>query len=179
MRDGARYRERAEVLLRGPAMSESISSKGLLFVCVANSARSQMAEGLACRLFGERLPVQSAGSRPSRVNPLAVEVMREIGIDLSSQRAKSVDDIDASTVDTVVTLCADEVCPAFLGRARRYHWPIADPARDDPGASREAILERFRAARWRSLLVPRGRERHSTSFGCETPTAISSRSTRA
>jgi arsenate reductase (thioredoxin) len=128
-------------------MSEPFSSKGLLFVCVANSARSQMAEGLARRLFGQRLPVQSAGSQPSRINPFTIEVMREIGIDLSSQRAKSIDEVDAATVDTVVTLCAEEVCPAFLGRARRYHWPIADPARDDPAMPREAMLERFRAAR--------------------------------
>ncbi len=120
---------------------------GILFLCVANSARSQMAEGLARRMFGDAVPVESAGSRPSRVNPYAVEVMREVGIALSNHRSKSVDTIDPAGVDTVVTLCAEGVCPAFLGAARRLHWPIPDPASDDPTISREAMLTRFRAAR--------------------------------
>jgi len=124
-----------------------VSVRSILFLCVANSARSQMAEGLARRRFGDRVRVQSAGSKPSRVNPYAIEVMREIGVDLSRHGSKSVDTIDPASVDTVVTLCAEEVCPAFLGRARRIHWPIPDPASDDPGVSREAMLARFRAAR--------------------------------
>lgn len=119
----------------------------LLFLCVANSARSQMAEGLARELLGPAVRVQSAGSRPSRVNPYAVEVMREIGIDLGSHHSKSVDTIDPATVDTVITLCAEEVCPVFLGQARRLHWPIPDPASDDPALSRDDLLGRFRAAR--------------------------------
>ena len=86
---------------------------GLLFLCVANSARSQMAEGLARARFGERARVQSAGSAPSSVNPLAVQAMAEVGIDISGQWSKRVDTIDPATVDTVVTLCADEVCPVF------------------------------------------------------------------
>lgn len=121
--------------------------RDILFLCVANSARSQMAEGLARALFGERARVQSAGSQPSRVNPFAVEVMREIGIDLDAHVSKSVDSIDPASVDTVVTLCAEEVCPAFLGRARRHHWPIPDPASSDPTLTREQMLARFRAAR--------------------------------
>lgn len=123
------------------------SCQGLLFLCVANSARSQMAEGLARKRFGDRLRVQSAGSRPSRVNPYAIEVMREVGIDLATHASKSVASIDPSTVDTVVTLCAEEVCPVFLGKARRLHWPIEDPASDDPAISRDAMLARFRSAR--------------------------------
>ena len=121
--------------------------QGLLFLCVANSARSQMAEGLARKRFGDRLRVQSAGSRPSRVNPYAIEVMREVGIDLGTHASKSVESIDPSTVDTVVTLCAEEVCPVFLGKARRIHWPIEDPASEDPSLSRDEMLERFRSAR--------------------------------
>ena len=121
--------------------------KGILFLCVANSARSQLAEGLARKLLGDRVRVQSAGSKPSRVNPYAVEVAREVGVDLTTHASKAVDTIDPSTVDTVVTLCAEEVCPAFLGAARRIHWPIADPASDDPALSREQMLARFRAAR--------------------------------
>lgn len=102
--------------------------KGLLFLCVANSARSQMAEGLARQYFGRGVVVQSAGSRPSKVNPLAVRVMREVGIDISHHTSKSVDSIEVDTIDTVVTLCADEVCPAFLKSTRRLHWPLVDPA---------------------------------------------------
>jgi len=122
-------------------------SKGILFLCVANSARSQMAEGLGRMIFGDRVPVESAGSEPSRVNPWAVEVMREIGVDLSSHRSKSVQTIDPATVATVVTLCAEEVCPAFLGEARRVHWPIPDPASRDETIPREEMLARFRTAR--------------------------------
>jgi len=116
----------------------------LLFLCVANSARSQMAEGLARMRFGAA--VQSAGSQPSSVNPYAIEVMREIGADISSHTSKSVETIDAASVDTVITLCAEEVCPVFLGGARRLHWPIPDPASRDP-LPREEMLRRFREAR--------------------------------
>lgn len=118
----------------------------ILFLCIANSARSQMAEALARTAFGERARVQSAGSRPLRVNPYAVEVLSELGVDAARQRSKSVDSIDPAGVDTVVTLCAEEVCPVFLGGARRLHWPIPDPASDDP-LPREQMLARFRAAR--------------------------------
>lgn len=119
----------------------------LLFLCVANSARSQMAEGLARRVIGPGALVQSAGSRPSRVNPYAIEAMREIGVDLGAHASKSVDTIDPATVDVVITLCAEEVCPVFLGGARRLHWPTPDPATDDPGVSHDELLARFRAAR--------------------------------
>lgn len=123
------------------------TDKNILFLCVANSARSQMAEGLARKLFGARVAVQSAGSEPSQVNPYASEVMREIGVDLSTHHSKSVQTIDPATVGTVITLCAEEVCPVFLGKARRLHWPIADPASKDPSLSRDELLTRFRTAR--------------------------------
>jgi protein-tyrosine-phosphatase/N-acetylglutamate synthase-like GNAT family acetyltransferase len=119
----------------------------LLFLCVANSARSQLAEGLARELYGTRAVVASAGSMPSRVNPYAIEVMAELGLDLGAHRSKSVDEIDPAGVDTVITLCAEEVCPVFLGRARRLHWPIPDPASDDPALGRVEMLARFRRAR--------------------------------
>ena len=121
--------------------------KGILFLCVANSARSQMAEGLGRQIFGDRVSVQSAGSEPSTVNPHAVEVMSEIVIDLTTHHSKSVQTIDPNTVATVITLCAEEVCPAFLGKARRLHWPIADPASNDASLSRDEMLTRFRTAR--------------------------------
>lgn len=120
--------------------------RSILFLCVANSARSQMAEGLARRLF-PGLTVQSAGSRPSRVNPYALEVLAEVGLDLSSHTSKSVQTIDPATVDLVITLCAEEVCPAFLGTAERLHWPLPDPASDDPSLTPDQLRERFRAAR--------------------------------
>jgi len=119
----------------------------ILFLCVANSARSQMAEGLARKVLGPGVRVASAGSKPSRVNPYAIEVMREVGIDLTTHHSKSVDAVDPATVDTVITLCAEEVCPVFLGKAKRLHWPIPDPASDDPALSRDELLARFRTAR--------------------------------
>ena len=121
--------------------------RSILFLCVANSARSQMAEGLARRIFGDRATAQSAGSQPSRVNPYAIEVMQEIGADLTSHTSKSVDTIDPAGVDTVITLCAEEVCPVFLSKAHRLHWPIPDPASTDPSIPREEMLRRFREAR--------------------------------
>ena len=122
-------------------------TKQVLFLCVANSARSQMAEGLGRMIFGDRVAVQSAGSEPSIVNPYAVEVMRELGVDLTTHRSKAVQTIDPEHIGTVITLCAEEVCPVFLGKARRLHWPIPDPASKDPSIPREEMLGRFRTAR--------------------------------
>lgn len=124
-----------------------MNTKGILFLCVANSARSQMAEGLARMLFGDRVPVMSAGSEPSTVNPYAIEVMRELGVDLTTHHSKSVQTIDPTTIDVVITLCAEEVCPVFLGKARRLHWPVTDPASKDASIPREEMLTRFRTAR--------------------------------
>ncbi len=104
-----------------------------------------MAEGLARACFGDAVNVQSAGSLPSRINPLAIRALAEIGIDISHQRSKSVTKIDPAAVDLVVTLCAEEVCPVFLGKARRVHWPLPDPARAE--GSDEERLARFRELR--------------------------------
>lgn len=119
----------------------------LLFLCVANSARSQMAEGLARELFGDEARVQSAGSQPSRVNPFAIRAMAELEIDLSSHTSTSVDAVDASDVDLVITLCAEEVCPAFLGKAKKLHWPLADPDRKTEELTDEERLRHFRVTR--------------------------------
>ena len=119
---------------------------GVLFLCVANSARSQMAEGLARSLFGSRAAFASAGSRPTVVNPLAVAAMREVGVDISAARSRSVDEVDPAGIDLVVTLCAEEVCPVLLGAVERLHWPVTDPAGgglDDFRAARDAIRERL------------------------------------
>ena len=118
----------------------------ILFLCVANSARSQMAEGLARQLLPGHL-IQSAGSRPSRVNPHALAALAELGIDAGSHTSKAVQDIDPATVDLVITLCAEEVCPLFLGQAERLHWPIPDPASVDPALTAEDLRGRFRAGR--------------------------------
>jgi arsenate reductase len=101
-----------------------------------------MAEALARRRFGDRIRVQSAGSQPAGVNPMAVRVLEEVGIDMAEQRSKSIDTIDLSTVDTVVTLCREEVCPVVPG-LRSLHWPLADPAAAGP----DEALDAFRRAR--------------------------------
>lgn len=121
--------------------------KHILFLCVANSARSQMAEGLARHLLPGDIKVSSAGSAPSRVNPYAIEVMRERGIDITTQSSTSVMDVDPSTVDCVITLCAEEVCPVFLGEAARLHWPLPDPDRKNQPLSEHERLVYFRQAR--------------------------------
>jgi arsenate reductase len=121
--------------------------RSVLFLCVANSARSQLAEALARARFGERVRVQSAGTRPSQVNPYAIAALAERGVDAAGQRSKAVTTIDPTTVDLVVTLCAEEVCPLFLGAAARLHWPIDDPASADPSLTGEELLARFRRAR--------------------------------
>ena len=122
-----------------------LSPRHLLFLCVANSARSQMAEGIARSLAPAGVKVSSAGSKPSRVNPVAIRALDELGIDIRSQVSKSVDDISPDGVDAVVTLCAEEVCPVFLGKAHRLHWALPDPA--GVGSTEEEQLQAFRDVR--------------------------------
>jgi arsenate reductase (thioredoxin) len=109
----------------------------ILFLCVANSARSQMAEGLASAILPHEVEVASAGSKPGRLNPLAVEALSEVGIDISAHHSKALGEVSPQNADLIVTLCADEVCPIVPGSVRRLHWPIADPEG----------LEGFRSAR--------------------------------
>jgi thioredoxin type arsenate reductase len=117
----------------------------VLFLCVANSARSQIAEGLARALAPPGYRFWSAGSEPGALHPLAVTVLSEEGIDISEQRAKGLAAIPLDQVDTIVTLCAEEVCPVVPGTVQRLHWPIPDPARAT-GSDAER-LGAFRAAR--------------------------------
>jgi arsenate reductase len=117
--------------------------KHILFLCVANSARSQMAEGIARAVAPPSVKLSSAGSRPAIVNHLAVQVLAEIGIDITSQFSKSVSDIPPDDVDVVVTLCAEEVCPASLRKALRVHWGLPDPA----AADEQTRLAAFRDVR--------------------------------
>jgi arsenate reductase len=121
----------------------------ILFMCVANSARSQLAEGLARQLFPD-VEIMSAGSHPGKLNPYAIAVMKEIGIDISNQYSKSIDDLSPKFkigIDYIITLCAEEVCPVMTApRAKKLHWPFPDPATKDPLTESEA-LKRFREAR--------------------------------
>jgi arsenate reductase len=127
------------------AILRAVRPRHLLFLCVQNSARSQLAEGVARFLAPPGVTVSSAGSSPAFVRPQAIQVLKEIGIDISEHRSKAIADIDAASVDAVVTLCAEEVCPAFLGNALRLHWGLSDPAKA-PG-DEEARLDAFRATR--------------------------------
>jgi arsenate reductase len=102
----------------------------VLILCTGNSARSQMAEGLLRHDAGDRFEVFSAGVEPSEVRPLAIEAMRELGIDISAQRSKSVAGFAGQEFDFVITVCdnANERCPIFPGKTRRIHWSFDDPA---------------------------------------------------
>ncbi len=119
----------------------------ILFLCVANSARSQMAEGLARHRFGERAVVASAGSKPTQPNPYAIEAMAELGIDITGHTSKPVAGMNAGDFDFVITLCAEEVCPWLPGTTKRLHWPIDDPASNDPALTPADMRKRFATAR--------------------------------
>ena len=136
--------------------------KSVLFLCTGNSCRSQMAEGFARALAPPGVRVWSAGTEPAGLNPLAVEVMGEAGIDIAGQRSKALSALPLGEIDTLVTLCGDaaERCPAFPGTVERLHWPLRDPAR--AAGSPDQVLQAFRevrdeiAARVRSLLAAAG-----------------------
>ena len=104
--------------------------KRVLILCTGNSARSQMAEGLLRHDAGHKFEVFSAGVDPTSVRPEAIEAMKEIGIDVSGQRSKSVDEFKGQQFDYVITVCdnANQQCPLFPGKADRIHWSIDDPA---------------------------------------------------
>jgi arsenate reductase len=104
--------------------------KRVLILCTGNSARSQMAEGLLRHHGADRFSVESAGTQPSRVRAEAISVMQELGIDISGQRSKSVDEFLGDAFDYVITVCdnAKQYCPVFPGGARYIHWSIDDPA---------------------------------------------------
>ncbi len=121
--------------------------KRVLILCTGNSARSQMAEGLLRNMAGDRIEVASAGVAPTQVRPEAIEAMKEIGIDISNHRSKSVDELITQAFDYVITVCdnANQHCPMFPGACRRIHWSIEDPAAvagDD-----KTRFEAFREAR--------------------------------
>lgn len=119
----------------------------VLFLCTHNSARSQMAEGLLRAAAGGRVEVQSAGTEQTRVHPLAIRAMRELGIDIAAHESKTLDRFLSASWDHVITVCdsANESCPIFPGAASRLHWSFPDPSRAT-GAEEER-LQVFRRVR--------------------------------
>lgn len=124
-----------------------MTRRRVLILCTGNSARSQMAEGLWRHHAGDRFEVFSAGTHPTAVRPEAVAAMGELGIDISRQRSKSVEEYSAQEFDLVITVCdhAAAECPVFPGKTQRMHWPFPDPAAVK-GSPAER-LEAFRAVR--------------------------------
>jgi arsenate reductase len=124
-----------------------MNKKIVLILCTGNSCRSQMAEGILRHYGNERIEVFSAGTKPSQVNPVAVRVMQEIGIDISGHRSKHVDEFKEQTFDCVVTACdnAKESCPVFLGGVKFLHWPFPDPPHNRE--IDEDVIKEFRKVR--------------------------------
>jgi len=121
--------------------------KRVLFLCTANSCRSQMAEGIVNHFLGDRLEAFSAGTRASFVNPTAIEAMKEIGVDMSNHRSKNLSEFDGKSFDHVITLCGDanETCPLYIGGTKKTHIGFDDPAKAT--GSPEEILREFRRVR--------------------------------
>ena len=121
--------------------------KRVLFLCTANSCRSQMAEGITNYLFGDWIEAFSAGTQASFVNPTAMEVMKEIGIDISTHRSKNLSEFDGQSFDYVITLCgsANETCPLYIGGTKKTHIGFDDPAKAQ--GTEEEVLREFRRVR--------------------------------
>jgi arsenate reductase len=120
----------------------------VLILCTGNSCRSHLAEGILRAAAGDFLEVASAGSNPAGyVHPLAIQVMREIGIDISGHRSKHLNEFLSRPVETVITVCgnADQACPTFPGQVNRHHWPFDDPAKaTGSDAEKLAVFRRVR-----------------------------------
>lgn len=126
----------------------------VLILCTGNSCRSHLAEGILRAAAGDLVEVASAGSKPAGyVHPKSIEVMKEIGIDLSEHTSKHLDGFLNRTVDTVITVCgnADQACPVFPGQTRRHHWGFDDPAHAT--GTEEQVLREFRRVRDQIRLV--------------------------
>jgi len=137
----------------------SAPPRKVLFLCVGNSARSQIAEGFARAMAPPGTETWSAGSRPKELHPLAVEVMKEVGVDIAGHRSKKIDDVPWQGVDTVVTLCAEAEpeCPVLASSVRQVHWPLPDPAAAPPKERLEAFRQARDEIRWRvASLWPHG-----------------------
>ncbi|MBI2607982.1 MAG: arsenate reductase (thioredoxin) [Deltaproteobacteria bacterium] len=128
-------------------MKKNVPVKSILFLCTGNSCRSQMAEGFAKKYAPKEMKIYSAGIKAHGLNPFAVQVMKEAGIDISDQTSKTVDTIPQSEINMVITVCghAHETCPVFPGNVRRLHWDIEDPVKAK--GSEEEMLDVFRKIR--------------------------------
>lgn len=126
----------------------------VLILCTGNSCRSHLAEGILRAAAGDLVEVASAGSKPAGyVHPKSIEVMKEIGIDLSGHTSKHLEEFLARPVDTVITVCgnADQACPTFPGQLHRFHWGFEDPAHAT--GTEEEVLNEFRRIRDQIRLV--------------------------
>ena len=121
--------------------------KRVLFLCTANSSRSQMAEGIANHFFGDKIAASSAGTQASFVNRIAIEVMKEIGIAILKQQSKNLSAFDGQSFDYVITLCgsANETCPLYIGGTKKTHIGFDDPAKAQ--GTKEEVLHEFRHVR--------------------------------
>lgn len=129
-------------------MEKEDTKPTVLILCTGNSCRSHMAEGILKSVAGESLNVQSAGSNPAGyVHPLAIKALGEIGIDISSNSSKHMNEFLDQNVETVITVCgnADQACPVYPGQVNRFHWPFFDPAKAE--GSEEDIYEKFKTVR--------------------------------
>ena len=129
-------------------MEKEDTKPTVLILCTGNSCRSHMAEGILKSAAGECLNVQSAGSNPAGyVHPLAIKALGEIGIDISSNTSKHMNEFLQQDVETVITVCgnADQACPVYPGQVNRFHWPFFDPAKAE--GSEEEIYEKFKTVR--------------------------------
>ena len=129
-------------------MEKEDTKPTVLILCTGNSCRSHMAEGILKSAAGEILNVQSAGSNPAGyVHPLAIKALGEIGIDISSNSSKHMNEFLQQDVETVITVCgnADQACPVYPGQVNRFHWPFFDPAKAE--GSEEEIYEKFKTVR--------------------------------
>lgn len=126
----------------------------VLILCTGNSCRSHLAEGILRAAAGDLIDVHSAGSKPAGyVHPKAVQVLQEIGIDISAHRSKPMTDFLSQRIDTVITVCgnADQACPMFPGQVHRHHWGFGDPAHAT--GTEEEVLAVFRRVRDQIKLV--------------------------
>lgn len=121
--------------------------KRVLFLCTANSCRSQIAEGIANHFWGDQVAALSAGTQASFVNPTAIEVLKEIGVDISTHRSKNLSEFDGQNFDYVITLCgnANETCPLYIGGTKKTHIGFDDPAKAQ--GTEEDIQREFRRVR--------------------------------
>jgi arsenate reductase len=124
-----------------------MAKERVLFMCIHNAARSQMAEGLFMHLYGDNFDVYSAGSDPQKVDPLAIECMKEIGIDISNYRSKSLKEFEGQEFDYVITVCGNpyNACPFFAGGIKYFKQPFEDPSSFE--GTEEGKLELFKKVR--------------------------------